>query len=65
MQELSAEELLLPEDFSAANYTILRNKGALIFVTIPFFLYFRKIEAVIVEPFVNENHVNITNTFAF
>ena len=60
---LVAEELLLPEDFCAANFTILKNKGGLIFVTIPMFLSFRTIEAVIAQHFANEKHVYITNTF--
>ena len=60
---LVSKELLLPQDFAAANYTILKNKGGLIFVTIPMFLSFRTIEAVISNHFANEKHVYINNAF--
>ena len=60
---LVSKELLLPEDFGAANYTILKNKGGLIFVTIPMFLSFRVIESVISQHFSSEKHVYINDAF--
>lgn len=57
------KELELPDDFDAANYTILRNKGGLTFVTIPMFLSFRTIEAEIAAHFSNDNHVYKSDSF--
>jgi hypothetical protein len=53
-KSLVCKELELPENFSAANYTILKNKGGLIFVTIPMFLSFCEIEAKIADHFAIE-----------
>ena len=53
-KSLVCKELELPENFCAANYVILKNKGGLIFVTIPFFLSFCTIEAKIADHFANE-----------
>lgn len=62
-KSLVCKELELPEDFSAANYTILRNKGGLTFVTIPMFLSFQTIEAAIAAHFQNDKHVYKTDTY--
>ena len=58
-----SSELELPEDFDAAFYTSLRNKGGLIFVTIAMFQSFRTIEAKIAHHFEDSNHVYKLDSF--
>jgi hypothetical protein len=41
------DELDLPEDFTADQYTVMRNRGFLIFVTVPFFKTLLVVEQVI------------------
>ena len=53
---LFCKEFEFPENFSAANYTILKNKGGLDFVTIPMFLSFCAIVAKIADHFAIEKN---------
>lgn len=62
-KSLVSKDFELPEDFSAANYTILRNKGGLIFVIIPMFLSLQKIESKTCDHFANESHVYKSDSY--
>ncbi len=62
-QSLKCDELDLPEDFSPADHTALRNRGGLIFVTIPMYQTFRAVERVVSAHFDNENHIYMHDSY--
>ncbi len=50
-KSVRCDELELPESFTADHYTAIRNRGNLVFVTVPFFQTFRVIESIIEKTF--------------
>jgi len=50
-KSVRCDELELPPDFTADHYTAIRNRGKLVFVTVPFFQTFRVIESIIEKHF--------------
>lgn len=56
-------ELDLPEDFTADQYTAMRNHGYLVYVTVPFFETIRIVELVIQSHFENLNHIYMEDSF--
>ena len=46
-KSVRCEQMELPDDFTADHFTAIRNRGYLIFVTVPLFQTFRIIESII------------------
>ena len=60
-----SSELLLPNDFTEADFTRLRTKGGLTFVSIAMFKTVRELELVIQSHFSNPNHFYVVETFQY
>lgn len=58
-----SNDFQLPDDFTAADFTRLRTKGGLTFVSIPMFKCVRELELVIQGHFNDPNHFYVVDTF--
>ncbi|KAK4003944.1 hypothetical protein OUZ56_005689 [Daphnia magna] len=56
-------ELDLPKDFTADQYTAMRNRGYLVYVTVPFFKTILVVELAIQSHFEDLNHIYIHDSF--
>ncbi|XP_046460831.1 uncharacterized protein LOC124207423 [Daphnia pulex] len=57
------EEADLPDDFTAKQYTAFRNRGGLIFVTIPVFQSIREVEKIISSQFEDDGHYLVRDSY--
>ncbi|XP_046446935.1 uncharacterized protein LOC124196165 [Daphnia pulex] len=53
----------LPDDFTAKQYTAFRNRGGLIFVTIPVFQSIREVEKIISSQFEDDGHYLVRDSY--
>jgi hypothetical protein len=57
------EEADLPDEFTAKQYTAFRNRGGLIFVTIPVFQSIREVEKIISSQFEDDGHYLVRDSY--
>ena len=53
----------MPDDFTAKQYTAFRNRGGLIFVTIPVFQSIREVEKIFSSQFEDDGHYLVRDSY--